>query len=187
MAEQRANWCFHAIVAQKECSKLQQRQQQQRLTPPIHSHSHRKRNEYISLGFVSWALIVFCVCAASVRLYCICVDNWLLFLTFHLNFSPSSVSEKRATCCIFNAFRLPNSIFYNCIVCNSCNLHIHIGGTLVSCRFFLPHTSSILNLTAFALTSSRIYVHECCVVCICSATRTPNLIKIHFRMCTRRG
>lgn len=81
MAKQRANWCFMPL-----------KQKEYRIaTIPTDSHTP-KRNEYISLDLFRGRLYYTLWVCVSVM-----CRQMLSFLTFHLNFSHSSVSEKRAT------------------------------------------------------------------------------------------
>lgn len=73
MAKQRANWCFMPLKQEE----LQQQQQQH-------------ENTFRWICFVDAYYTGMCECECMCR-------QMVSFLTFHLNFSPSSVSEKRAT------------------------------------------------------------------------------------------
>lgn len=70
--------------------------------------------------------------------------NCYRFLTFRLNFSALKRKWKTRYIWIFYAFRSPNSTFYSCIVCDSCNLHILSVDFLVFLILLLSHFVSFL-------------------------------------------
>lgn len=100
------------------------------------------------------------------------------FLTFRLNFSAFKRKWKTRYLWIFNAFRLPNSTFYSCIVCNSCNLHILGCWSLFSSFFSFRSFRSSLFLFLFQIQLHLLGIHRI------EGTFTANWINIHFESVT---